>query len=601
MGRKKEIVEVDKLAVETTGVEDAFMEDTTQQEEFGYREQGMDPEMESGGEEPGDVADDMDNPGEDALPDYMEEENALMESAEDAEEEMPEREQLDEPGEQQDMDGKDIYENGEEEETAVMEEAGSLAENVIEPEDVPAETAAEEPVPAKPKRSSRKKKAVSDKSENEAETTGEPDDAGIGVQPEMEVQPETVPEEGVLEETLLSAEESDSEMAEDFLDMDADNGGTLTLDSENPEEVDEWDDAYDETEEESATGTAEVAVEETVDDASAVAKREAPPSIVSEKSPADPAPRRTTGGKRAEAPVLTLEARGEVETEESREDVIWHEIHNAYRTRRILTGQLGGIEQTDNGKTIAIVDYKGFRIVIPLKEMMINVGRSPSGQEYAELMLRQNKILGNMLGAEIDFIVKGIDSKARSVVASRREAMLKKRQIFYLDTDASGMYRVHEGRIVQARVIAVAEKVLRVEVFGVECSIMARDLAWDWIGDAHERFSVGDQVLVRVLSVRRDGPEEIAVKADIKSVSQNTSHDNLKKCRIQSKYAGKVTDVHKGVVYIRLSNGVNAVAHSCYDYRTPGKKDDVSFAVTRLDEERGVAVGIITRVIRRNL
>ena len=43
------------------------------------------------------------------------------------------------------------------------------------------------------------------------------------------------------------------------------------------------------------------------------------------------------------------------------------------------------------------------------------------------------------------------------------------------------------------------------------------------------------------------------------------------------------------------------MAHSCYDYRTPGKKDDVSFAVTRIDEERGVAVGIITRIIRQNL
>lgn len=247
------------------------------------------------------------------------------------------------------------------------------------------------------------------------------------------------------------------------------------------------------------------------------------------------------------------------------------------------------------------MDYKGFRIVIPLKEMMIDLGRSPSGQEYTELMLRQNKILGNMLGAEIDFIVKGIDSRSRSIVASRKDAMLKKRQIFYLDTDASGLYRIYDGRIVQARVIAVAEKVIRVEIFGVECSIMARDLAWDWIGDAHERFSVGDQVLVRIQSVHRDSLEDIGVKADIKSVSQNTNHDNLKKCRIQSKYAGKVTDVHKGVVYIRLSNGVNAVAHSCYDYRTPGKKDDVSFAVTRLDEERGVAVGIITRIIRQNL
>lgn len=325
-------------------------------------------------------------------------------------------------------------------------------------------------------------------------------------------------------------------------------------------------------------------------------------TAVAAPSPAPSPSRRAAGrGRTEDAPVLTLEVRGEVETEESREDAIWHEIHNAYRTRRILTGQLGGIEQTDNGKTISIVDYKGFRIVIPLKEMMINIGRSPSGQEYTELMLRQNKILGNMLGAEIDFIVKGIDSKSRSVVASRKEAMLRKRQIFYLDTDAAGMYRIYEGRIAQARVIAVAEKVIRVEVFGVECSIMARDLAWEWIGDAHERFSVGDQVLVRILSVRRDGLEDMGIKADIKSVSQNTSHDNLKRCRIQSKYAGKVTDVHKGVVYIRLSNGVNAVAHSCYDYRTPGKKDDVSFAVTRLDEERGVAVGIITRIIRQNL
>ena len=364
----------------------------------------------------------------------------------------------------------------------------------------------------------------------------------------------------------------------------------------------EPDNAPDSRSADDTTGGAEEAIPQEKTEPTGAGQEDAPlPSGEDVSGTAAPARRTAAKNRKEDAPVLTLEVRGEVETEESREDAICHEIHNAYRTRRILTGQLGGIEQTDNGKTITVVDYKGFRIVIPLKEMMINVGRSPSGQEYAELMLRQNKILGNMLGAEIDFIVKGIDSKTRSVVASRKEAMLRKRQIFYLDTDAAGMYRIYEGRIAQARVIAVAEKVIRVEVFGVECSIMARDLAWEWIGDAHERFSVGDQVLVRILSVRRDSLEDMGIRADIKSVSQNTNHDNLKKCRIQSKYAGKVTDVHKGVVYIRLSNGVNAVAHSCYDYRTPGKKDDVSFAVTRIDEERGVAVGIITRIIRQNL
>ena len=329
----------------------------------------------------------------------------------------------------------------------------------------------------------------------------------------------------------------------------------------------------------------------------AVPMEEHSPEVAAPQAP----PRRQNAQPRRDAPILTIRSREDVETMEDREDIIWHEIHNAYRTRRILTGQLGGIEQLDNRKTVAVVDYKGFRIIIPIKEMMINLGRSPSGQEYADLMLRQNKILGNMLGADIDFVVRGIDSKTRSVVASRREAMMRKRQIFYFDLDADGMYRVHEGRIVQARVIAVAEKVIRVEVFGVECSILARDLAWDWIGDAHERFAVGDEVLVRILSVRRESPEDLSIRADIKSTAENTDRDNLQKCRIQGKYAGKVTDVHKGVVYVRLANGVNAVAHSCYDYRMPGKKDDVSFAVTRLDMDRGVAVGIITRIIRQNL
>ena len=313
----------------------------------------------------------------------------------------------------------------------------------------------------------------------------------------------------------------------------------------------------------------------------------------------EPTPKRKRVPK--EAPILTIDVDGDVETEEQLAEIAWHEIRNAYRTRRILTGMLGGIEQTDNGKTVAIVEYKGYRIIIPIREMVVNFPNNVSGDDYKDLVVRHHKLVSNMLGAEIDFLVKGIDSKTRSVVASRREAMLKKRQTFYMETDNSGTYKIYDGRIVQARVIAVAEKAIRIEAFGVECSIMARDLSWDWIGDAHDRYSVGDQIVVRILSVKRDNVEDLSIKADVKSVSDNNKRTNLSQCRIQSKYAGKVTDVHKGVVYVRLTNGVNAVAHSCYDRRMPGKKDDVSFAVTHIDEEKGVAVGIITRIIKQNL
>ena len=489
------------------------------------------------------------------------------------------------------------------------EDAGAAPETAL---GIPAE----DRQPEKPKRTSRRKKADGQSTEETAAEDSTKETSAVEQTAAEDDPTEQISVEGADEQAAegeepmegghsmeeehsmeqISIQETEEQSAEGNLDeaalIEGENLSNGDLQEETPEDMQET---------ETDDDAQELQESETADETPGGSRAETGGNSTGQTNSA--ASRRTPRAGKTEAPVLTLESRGEVETESAREDTIWHEIHNAYRTRRILTGQLGGIEQTDSGKTIVIVDYKGFRIVIPLKEMMIDLaqGRSPSGKEYAELMLRQNKILGNMLGAEIDFIVKGIDSKTRSVVASRREAMLKKRQIFYLDTDAAGMYRVYEGRIVQARVIAVAEKVIRVEIFGVECSIMARDLAWDWIGDAHERFSVGDQVLVRILSVRREDLEDMGVKADVKSVTQDTHHENLKKCRIQSKYAGRVTDVYKGVVYIRLSNGVNAVAHACYDYRTPGKKDDVSFAVTKIDEERGVAVGIITRIIRQNL
>lgn len=306
--------------------------------------------------------------------------------------------------------------------------------------------------------------------------------------------------------------------------------------------------------------------------------------------------------KPKEAPILTIEAHRDVMTGEDLADLAWHEIRNSYRTNRILTGYLGGLEQNDAGKTIAIVEYKGYRVLIPMKEMTVGMPTQLSGPEYTEMVAQYQKLFNKMMGCQIDFIVRGIDSKTKSVVASRAQAMLKKRNTFYMEITDEGTHRITPGRIVQARVIAVAEKTIRIEAFGVECTIFARDLSWDWLGDAHERFSVGDEVLVRILQVNnREDIEHITIKADVKSVSDNSSRENLQKCRIQGKYAGKVTDIHKGTVFIRLTNGVNAIAHTCLDRRRPGKKDDISFAVTHIDEEQGVAVGIITRIIKQHI
>ena len=326
-------------------------------------------------------------------------------------------------------------------------------------------------------------------------------------------------------------------------------------------------------------------------------KREAPAAAPAEPAPA---PRRRAPRKKApDLNVLKIDAYSDIETPEDKDDLIWHEIHNAYRTRRILTGLLGGVEKAENGVCRAVIEYKGFRIMITMDEMMILLGNTTRHAEPPGV--RMEKRLNTMIYSQVDFIVKGIDSKTRSVVASRKDAMMKKRQVFYMNTDAAGSARIHAGRVVQARIIGVFEKIIRVEVFGVECAIIARDLSWEWIGDARQHYSVGDTILVRINEVKAESADNIAIAADARSIRSPDGSENLKKCRVQGKYAGTVTDVRRGTVLVRLSIGVNAIAHSCFDNRVPGKKDDVSFVVTHIEEEKGVAMGIITRIIRQNL
>ena len=310
-------------------------------------------------------------------------------------------------------------------------------------------------------------------------------------------------------------------------------------------------------------------------------------------------PRRTLFRSRDR--ILTINARDEVESAEEREATLWHDIQHAYRTRRILSGSLDSVERNEADRTLAIVNYNGFRVVIPLSEMLLDYGSGSlpdlSAYEFRELQVRR---LYRRMGSEIDFIVKGIENSSRSIVASRKEAMYRKRQSFYIDLDVDGDPMIFEGRIVQARVVDVGRRAVRVEAFGVECTIRASAITRSWFVNASEEYDVGDTVLVRVNGIEGQDAEDLRIRADIRSVLPD-ERSCLSKCAIQGRYVGKVTDVRAGVFFLRLNNGVNAIAHSCYDIRTPGRNDDVSFVVTRLDGDHDNAVGIITRIIRQNL
>ena len=129
---------------------------------------------------------------------------------------------------------------------------------------------------------------------------------------------------------------------------------------------------------------------------------------------------------------------------------------------------------------------------------------------------------------------------------------------------------------------------------------MLSSSAWMWSGNARDRHFVGELILVRIRKIDRGNADRLTIQVDSSGVFGEDG-DNLSQCQVQCRYVGQVMDVRKGVVYVRLNIGVNAIAHTCLDMRMPGKKDTVSFAVTRLDEKNGIAIGLISRIIKQNL
>ena len=300
--------------------------------------------------------------------------------------------------------------------------------------------------------------------------------------------------------------------------------------------------------------------------------------------------------------IVTLEVGGTVETPQDKDDEAWHEINRSKEAKRILTGILGKVERLENTAQLAVIDYKGIRVSIPVSEMMINLPR-PAGQKNYEYAIRISKVINRMMGAEIDFIVCGTttDGVNRIAVASRKEAMLSLRRRYYLNITASGKPVIYPERIVEARIVAVGETALRVEVFGVETTIYSTYLSWGNLGDIRDDFYVGNTILVYIKSVTGDVPEDISIKADLRSLIPNNTREKLAKLGLQTNCIATVTSIITGVMNLSLVDGTRAIANECLDplNRKPGRGDQVLFVVKRIDMVNGVALGTISRIIKR--
>ena len=301
-------------------------------------------------------------------------------------------------------------------------------------------------------------------------------------------------------------------------------------------------------------------------------------------------PRRRRQARAANAPVLAIGDRLTVETaaEKARSDLL--DLVESMKTQRILTGTIQGVEQAGS-RSLAVLYHGDFKIIIPADQAVLLVedrqGRSPE-----EIL---SDTLNKRLGAEIDYIIKGIDQESGIAVGSRLEAMEIKRRQYYFGRDRDGNNLIYEGVCAEARIVSVIRAGIFVDLFGLEVYIPLRELSYQRLMDAGVQYQTGQRVLVKILKIDRSDRSHIQVPASVKQAGENPYEKALKRYSVGNRYVGTVSMVDTTGVFVALDGGIDCLCS--YPKRgRPPRGSRVTVRILGINHESNRIWGAITHI-----
>lgn len=212
---------------------------------------------------------------------------------------------------------------------------------------------------------------------------------------------------------------------------------------------------------------------------------------------------------------------------ELKDKIIWQNINSSKERGKILSGTIVAIEtekMKDMDITCAIVDFKGIKILIPATEM-IKDGRN------------DKKILRNMMGAEVKFIVVEIDKISEKAVASRVKALSRIQELNLKKLEANG--KVH------AKVIGVWKKYIRVECVGIDFIVKAQDLQYGYVEDVSKLYKINQEIPVVIKEIDETNKNmKISIKDLLEDPFKNIRKDYTEKGEYLATITGYTENRH---------------------------------------------------------
>ena len=263
----------------------------------------------------------------------------------------------------------------------------------------------------------------------------------------------------------------------------------------------------------------------------------------------------TTIKRARRTPVIAIDERLIAQTDEEklRDNLI--DLVESLKSNVLLSGTVQGVEQSPNNPySLAVIYHGEFKILIPANEFM----EEPDDTHDQPKETVLNYMMTRRMGAEVDYVIKGIDANARIAAASRLEAMRIKRRQYYFATDRDGNNIIHSGINAEARVVSVIRAGIFVDLFGLETYIPLKELSYQRLLDAASQFQTGQRILVKILEVERKN-HDVRVLASVKQATENPYEKALRKYSIGNKYVGTVSLVDTNGVFVALDGGIDCL------------------------------------------
>lgn len=255
----------------------------------------------------------------------------------------------------------------------------------------------------------------------------------------------------------------------------------------------------------------------------------------------------------------------------------WMDIYASRQSGKILTGMLSAVENVkwgDREIPCAVVFYNGVKVIIPFSEMNVR---------------EDIHVIRSMMGAEIDFVVRAIDTENEMAMASRKYAMELRRKL--------ELPKHKEGDIIQVRVDAVGRDAVYVEAYGIEARIPKSEVDYGFVRDLSEYVQVGDRVLAKI---KKLDVENGKITLSIKETKPDPRTAIKKKYTVGGEYLATVTGMDYYGVFVNLEQGIDAlcVLPNWSDFNvSPG--DKLLVKITKINEKEGKITAKMVRVVKR--